>query len=240
MKIQPFGDSAIVVQFGEDANMSVYQKIHSLCRKLEVEPLPGMIECVPSFTSVTIYYDCFRAVMSHACKTDETPYEMIFRKLDRILKSHAGYLGETFEVTEVVVPVCYGGEFGPDLEVVAAYHQLTSEEVIRINSEGTYFAYMIGFSPGFPYLGGLSKKLATPRRKHPRLAIPAGSVGIAGNQTGIYSMETPGGWQIIGRTPLRLFNPDQSPPTLIQAGNYVKFQPVSKEEYDDYLGRDGQ
>ena len=239
MKIRPFGDSAIVVQFGEEANRTVYRKVHLLCKMLEEKPLPGMIECVSSFTSVAIYYDCTGVIMSHAWKTNETPYETIFRELDRML-NHAGHVEETFETKEVVIPVCYGGEFGPDLEEVATYHQLTSEEVIRIHSEGTYFTYMIGFSPGFPYLGGLSKKLVTPRRKQPRLAIPAGSVGIAGNQTGIYSMETPGGWQIIGRTPLRLFLPDQSPPTLIQAGNYVKFQPISKEEYEDYLSIDRQ
>lgn len=123
------------------------------------------------------------------------------------------------------------GEYGPDLEEVAHYHGLQVEDVIRIHSETTYFVYMLGFTPGFPYLGGLSEELETPRKEIPRLQISPGSVGIGGNQTGIYPLETPGGWNIIGRTPISLFNPEEETPTYIQSGMYLRFIPITKEEY---------
>jgi inhibitor of KinA len=133
---------------------------------------------------------------------------------------------------ERVVPVCYGGEFGPDLEFVAKHNGLTEQEVIQIHSSGEYLVYMIGFAPGFPYLGGMSEKIAAPRRTSPRLKIPIGTVGIAGLQTGVYPIETPGGWQLIGRSPEQLFRPHANPPSLLQAGNLVRFQPISRDEYD--------
>jgi inhibitor of KinA len=140
----------------------------------------------------------------------------------------------------VSIPVCYGGEYGPDLEYVARHHNLTPEEVISIHSEGEYLAYMIGFAPGFPFLGGLSEKIATPRRPSPRTSIPAGSVGIAGMQTGVYPISTPGGWQLIGQTPVKLFLPKQNPPSLLQAGDIVKFEPISKEEYQEMQAKEGE
>lgn len=140
----------------------------------------------------------------------------------------------------VSIPVCYGGEYGPDLEYVARHHNLTPEEVISIHSEGEYLAYMIGFAPGFPFLGGLSEKIATPRRSSPRTSIPAGSVGIAGMQTGVYPISTPGGWQLIGQTPIKLFLPEQNPPSLLQAGDIVKFEPISKEEYQELQAKEGE
>ena len=133
----------------------------------------------------------------------------------------------------VSIPVCYGGEFGPDLEYVARHNNLTTDEVIHIHSSGEYLVYMIGFAPGFPFLGGLSPKIATPRRPSPRATIPAGSVGIAGMQTGVYPIETPGGWQLIGRTPQKLFLPNENPPSLLQAGDVVKFCPISFQEYQE-------
>jgi inhibitor of KinA len=131
----------------------------------------------------------------------------------------------------VEIPVCYGGEYGPDLEAVAEYHHLSTSEVVEIHSKEEYLVYMIGFAPGFPYLGGMSEEIATPRRHSPRLSIPEGSVGIAGMQTGVYPISTPGGWQLIGRTPLELFCPNENPPTLLQSGDIVKFVPISLEEY---------
>ena len=135
----------------------------------------------------------------------------------------------------VRIPVCYGGELGPDLGEVAAFHRLSPQQVIDIHTGGEYLVYMIGFAPGFPYVGGMSNKIATPRRKMPRLAIPAGSVGIAGEQTGVYPLETPGGWQLIGRTPLSLFNPQaKSAPSLLQAGDRIEFYAISRQEYESY------
>jgi KipI family sensor histidine kinase inhibitor len=134
----------------------------------------------------------------------------------------------------VEVPVCYGREYGPDLEEVAALHSLSSQEAIALHSASFYHVYMIGFTPGFPYLGGLDPRLATPRRKTPRDRIPAGSVGIADRQSGIYPIESPGGWQIIGRTPLRLFDLNRSPVFLIRAGQTLRFRPITRDEFEGY------
>ena len=132
----------------------------------------------------------------------------------------------------VRIPVCYGGEFGPDLDYVAEYHHMTPEDVIRIHSGATYLVYMIGFAPGYPYMGGLPEEISTPRRKTPRLKIPKGTVALAGSQAGVYPLETPGGWQLLGRTPLELFHPeDEAHPTVLQAGDKVQFYAITLEEY---------
>jgi inhibitor of KinA len=134
----------------------------------------------------------------------------------------------------VVIPICYGSSYGPDLDDVAAMHNLSSEAVISIHSAATYMVYMIGFVPGFAYLGGMHKVLASPRKATPRAAVPAGSVGIAGEQTGIYPLNTPGGWQIIGRTPLSMFNTHRTQPALLKAGDRVQFKPINTSQFKQY------
>ena len=136
----------------------------------------------------------------------------------------------------VRIPVLYGGEFGPDLDFVAKHNGLTKDEVIAIHTSGDYTVHMIGFAPGFPFIGGMSERIAAPRRETPRLKIPARSVGIAGVQTGVYPIETPGGWQLIGRTPLELFLPDENPPSLLVAGDKITFYEITSEEYQDLRG----
>ena len=131
----------------------------------------------------------------------------------------------------VEIPICYGGDFGPDLGVVAAQAKISPEDVIKRHSRAEYFVHLVGFAPGFAYLGGLPKELATPRRATPRTQVPAGALGIGGAQTGIYPMVTPGGWNLIGRTPLRMFRPEQNPPTLLLAGDRVKFRAISRAEF---------
>jgi inhibitor of KinA len=132
------------------------------------------------------------------------------------------------------IPVHYGGDFGPDLEKVAEYLCLTPKEVIQLHCSKPYFIYMIGFMPGFPYMGELPDALVTPRLKTPRLSVPAGSVAIAQKQTGIYPVESPGGWQIIGRSPVQLFDPEKEPPALLRMGDLVQFFPISKKEFDEW------
>src|SRR5918992_314716 len=139
---------------------------------------------------------------------------------------------EDLDTRTVGIPVHYGGDFGPDLGFVASHNELTEQQVIEIHSQPTYLVYMIGFAPGFPYLGGMSERIAAPRRDNPRASIPVGSVGVAGRQTGVYSIETPGGWQLIGRTPLRLFRPEEERPSLLEAGDEVRFDPITRSEYD--------
>lgn len=234
-QIVPFGESAVIVRFGDKILPEIHQKISAFTDFLEKNPFPGLLEYVPSFTAVTIFYDPL-VVRQQWQNLPEMPAPKISVSFDRVKsflqKSLQGLTGISDHKPQLVeIPVCYGGELGPDLEYVAEYHKITPEEVIRIHSEAEYLVYMIGFAPGFPYLGGLSKKIATPRRATPRTVIPKGSVGIAGDQTGAYPIETPGGWQLIGQTPLELFRPESDPPILLKSGNIVKFIPITIEEY---------
>lgn len=181
-----------------------------------------MVEYVPAFTSVSVIYNPLDM-------KSESPYEVVKVILDNIISKLDFSLEDEEHIVEI--PVCYGGEFGQDIEQVAKINNITVDEVIKIHSEGKYLVYMIGFAPGFPYLGGMSEKIAAPRRESPRIAIPAGSVGIAGMQTGVYPIETPGGWQLIGKTPLKLFDLKRNSKSLLKAGDIVKFYPISYEEY---------
>ena len=157
------------------------------------------------------------------------PFEKVKERFEDILSS-LDFSAE-YEEHIVEIPVCYGNEYGPDIEHVAEANKMSVNEVIDIHSKGKYLVYMIGFAPGFPYLGGMSEKIATPRRNTPRTVVPKGSVGIAGMQTGVYPIETPGGWQIIGRTPLKLFDAESKEKTLLKCGDIIKFYPISCDEY---------
>lgn len=160
----------------------------------------------------------------------------LFDIVTRLLKDRLKRIEdqESPVVRKVTIPVCYGGDYGPDLAFVAQYNNLSEREVIHLHSSGTYPVYMIGFAPGFPYLGGLPKQLNAPRRPSPRASIPAGSVGIAGSQTGVYPISTPGGWQLIGRTPIKLFQPERKEPSVLSAGDIVVFKPITDNEFDEY------
>ncbi|MCR8938455.1 5-oxoprolinase subunit PxpB [Brevibacillus laterosporus] len=238
VQILPLGDAAVLVQFklADNGNADIYQLVQAFATHIEQHPFPGMIEFVPAFTSVAIYYDPITVKQVVNQRSDSTAYEIVVNKVHGMLAGHISQLESHSRVIEI--PVCYGGEYGPDLEEVAKYHQLAPEEVIRIHSQAMYKVYMIGFAPGFPYLGGMSSEIATPRRASPRLQIPAGSVGIGGEQTGVYPIETPGGWQLIGRTPLALFRPKQNPPSYLQAGDTVRFRPITQQEYLEWGGEE--
>lgn len=216
--VQPFGEAAIMVEFGKGIHPELHQKVKTFTDYLDRNPFPGMVEYVAAYASVTIFYD---------------PVVISSKSVITLLQELMGKLKQRDEAKPRVVeiPVCYGGEFGPDLEFVAEHNRLTPDEVIEIHASGQYLVYMLGFAPGFPYLGGMSERIATPRRQTPRSVIPSGSVGIAGMQTGMYPIATPGGWQLIGRTPSALFCPANNPPTLLKAGDVIKFRPISPEEY---------
>jgi inhibitor of KinA len=229
----PLGDSAIVVKLGESVDLDTHKKVTILSEYLYKHAFEGMVECIPAFTSVTVLYDCMQLFLKHNKQNTADiyyPYESVAQIIAEIME----HLDEsvTIEPRIVEIPVCYGGEFGEDFDHVASINGLTADDVINIHASQDYLVYMVGFAPGFPYLGGMSKRIAAPRRQTPRLAIPAGTVGIAGEQTGVYPIETPGGWQLIGRTPRPLFLPKQSPPTLIEVGNIVRFYPICRKEYD--------
>lgn len=225
-KLYPMGENAVLIEFGTEINIETHQKIQAITNYLNNNPPEWMIEYIPAFTTITVYYEPYNIYLMSG--TNEI-YKCVCNKIKELLLQVP--INYENEPRLVEIPVCYGGDFGPDLEVVAEHNKLTPEEVVEIHSSGEYIVFMLGFAPGFPFIGGMSEKIATPRRKTPRLKIPERSVGIAGMQTGIYPIETPGGWQLIGRTPIRLFNPEKNPPTLLMAGDKIKFKPISYEEY---------
>ncbi|WP_394221683.1 5-oxoprolinase subunit PxpB [Priestia aryabhattai] len=239
--ISPLGDSALVITFGDSIQYDIHKQIKTCKDSIELNPFPGFVECVPAFTNLTIFYnplEVVAAVKKKEKKEFVSPFETVSSIIQRKIENEQ--TEKELNHRTVSIPVCYGGEYGPDLEYVARHHNLTTEEVISIHSEGEYLAYMIGFAPGFPFLGGLSERIATPRRPSPRTSIPAGSVGIAGMQTGVYPISTPGGWQLIGQTSIKLFLPEQNPPSLLQAGDIIKFEPISKEEYQEMQAKEGE
>ncbi|OMP68168.1 kinase inhibitor [Domibacillus epiphyticus] len=232
IEMKPLGDSAVVVKFGTDINSVVHRKVKALTLKLQHHSFKGFIECVPAFASVTVFYNPLIVKRSYDTGKNKSPFDIVSFMMEEIVKELVEDQEENPRIVEI--PVCYGGEYGPDLQFVADENHMSIEEVIKIHSSGEYLVYMIGFAPGFPYLGGLSEKIATPRRSSPRVSIPVGSVGIAGNQTGVYPISTPGGWQLIGRTPAALFQPEHNPPSLLASGDVVKFVPITVDEYEKY------
>lgn len=213
------GDTSLTVEFGNEISEAINHDIRAYKIALEKAGLPGIVELVPTYRSLMVHYD--PAVL---------PYQELRERLEKLLDDMGEIEIPPSPVLEI--PVLYGGEMGPDLPFVAEHAGLSEEEVIRIHSSTEYLIYMLGFTPGFTYLGGMSEKIATPRLKQPRVKIPAGSVGIAGTQTGVYPIDSPGGWQLIGRTPVKMYDPDRETPILPEAGQYIKFYPVTQEEYD--------
>lgn len=229
-RIYPLGDTAAIIELGEDINLDIQHKVQSLTSILEENMQDWMIEYIPAYTTVTLFYNPLR--ISEI--TNTIPYDFVRNELKLVLSQLRTLTIKKPRIVEI--PVCYGEDLGPDLQFVADYNQLTTDEVIHIHSTSHYLVYMIGFAPGFPYIGGMSERIATPRRPSPRLKIPPRSVGIAGKQTGIYPIETPGGWQLIGQTPIDLFRPDMNPPSLLQAGDQIKFKPISYHDFIEWKG----
>lgn len=227
MRITAVGDSALRIELGEAIDEPTQQRVQAACAALDAAAVPGLTELVPAYTTVTAHYDPRVAADAGAPADDIVGWlgarvELALDKLPA-KPSRKGNLVE--------VPVCYGGDFGPDLARVAAHARLAPEEVVRRHAAGNYLVHLVGFSPGFPYLGGMDAALATPRLAQPRAQVPAGAVAVAGVQTGIYPLATPGGWNLIGRTPLKLFRPAEDPPVLLRVGDRVKFRAVTREEF---------
>lgn len=229
-RLFPLGDHAIIIELGEEINTDTHQKVQFITSYLDDHPLEWMVEYIPAFTTVSIFYNPIKITQFTHGKI--LSYDFVYKQVNKILSSIT--TGKKIEARRIDIPVCYGGELGPDLETVARINNLTPEEVIHIHTSGEYLVFMIGFAPGFPYMGGMSERIAAPRKESPRLTIPERSVGIAGNQTGIYPIETPGGWQLIGRTPLKLFRPKENPPTLLRAGDHITFRSISYKEYIEW------
>jgi inhibitor of KinA len=228
-KIFPLGDSALTVDFGNIIDEPINEEVITLFHVLQQEPVPGMIEAVPAYSSLTIYYD----VMAIRKKTlpGQPVYEWMSEKMNERL--HKPLPEKDTTTTLVNIPVCYEKEFAPDIENLAMEKNISIEEVIRIHTSKSYRVFMLGFLPGFAYMGEVDERIVMPRKPQP-VTVAAGSVGIAGKQTGIYPLVSPGGWQIIGRTPFNLFNKEKEQPTILKAGNLVQFIPVSKDEFTNY------
>ena len=219
----PAGDMAIVVELGDEISVEINRRVRGLTDALERASIPGVFDFLPTYRSVLVYYDPLATTAPEV----ESGIE---RLLEDAEESDAG-------ARHIVhIPTLYGGEMGPDIAFVATHNGVDEQEVVSIHSSSDYLVYMMGFSPGFAYLGGLDQRLATPRLQSPRTEIPAGAVGIAETQTGVYPVASPGGWQLIGRTPLKLFDPGSEHPVLLSAGDYVRFVPIeSQEDYDHIL-----
>jgi len=224
MTIEPLGDSAAIVAWRTLDDSTAWQAVQNATQCLNRHCITGVYEVAPAFKSLTVYYNPVAIQWNEVEEwITSVPHEIPMRD------------DQTSRLVEI--PVCYDAEFAPDLEAVAVAHALQPDEVIRIHCGTEYYVQMIGFSPGFPYLAGLPPQLHTPRRHSPRLRVPVGSVAIGGNQTGIYSLETPGGWNIIGRTPVRLFDVDRNPPCLLTAGDRVRFVQIDRDQFDNFRGR---
>ena len=215
------GDRGLLVEYGDRISPAINRRVRATALLLDRHPLAGVVEVIPTYRSLLLVYD---------------PAMIAPRALkDAIIK--LGSRLDTIEIPPprvVEIPVCYGGDYGPDIHRVAAAHNLNETEVVRIHSQPDYLIYMIGFTPGFPFLGGLPEPLHTPRHETPRTHVPAGSVGIANDQTGIYPVSSPGGWQIIGRTPLTLFSPRRDNPFLFETGDSIRFVPISQGQFNHY------
>ncbi|WP_314327930.1 5-oxoprolinase subunit PxpB [Fusobacterium pseudoperiodonticum] len=217
------GDSALVIEFGNEISVDINKKIRKMMDDIKKENIDGIVELVPTYCSLLINYDVLKI-----------DYNTLVEKLKTFLNNNLE-TAEGEEVTLIEIPTLYNDEVGPDLSYVAEHNKISKEEVIKIHTGTDYLVYMLGFMPGFTYLGGMSEKIATPRLESPRLQIYPGSVGIAGKQTGMYPSMSPGGWRIIGRTPLKLYNPDSDTPVYISSGDYVRYVSISEEEYNDIL-----
>ena len=218
--ISPVGDCAISIDFGQVIDPKINRYIRQTIERIKELQLEGIIELVPTYCALLVEYDAMLYSYAEICKIMEPTLE-------------EGMTDATNElVTVVEVPTVYGGAFGPDLGFVASHNNLTEDEVIAIHSGTDYLVYMLGFIPGFTYLGGMDPRIATPRLSSPRTLIPAGSVGIAGEQTGTYPSDSPGGWQIIGRTPVTMYDMSKEQAALLSAGDYVRYVPIDEAEYN--------
>ena len=217
-ELLPAGDQAILVKFQQEINPTINRLVHACSQQAKANIIPGIRELIPAYCTILVYYD---------------PFILSFSDSSSWIRGVIAKAGSVLESPPAVkeVPVVYGGEYGPDISFVAERNKITVSEVIRYHTSMNYLVYIIGFSPGFAVMGMVPKEIEAPRLPSPRIKVPAGSVGIGGLQTGIYPVESPGGWRLIGRSPLRLFDLKKNPPAYLQAGDYVCFYPISEEEF---------
>jgi KipI family sensor histidine kinase inhibitor len=215
------GDRGFLLEFGDEISREINEKVRRMALAIQAKAIEGILETVPTYRSLLIIYNPLLL-----------PIDDLKKRLKRIEEGLQQTPLQEPKLTRI--PVVYGSIYGPDLESVAKYLQTSPEEVIRLHCSKPYLIYMVGFMPGYPYMGELPQGLVVPRLKTPRLLVPKGSVAIAQRQTGIYSMESPGGWQILGRTPVELFDPEKDPPALLQMGDFVQFYSIGEKEFEEW------
>jgi inhibitor of KinA len=225
--LYPISERAVTLQFGNTISGSTHQQVMQYASSIQQANMPGFLECVPAYTTLTIYFDM--AAVHRSSLIGKTPIE----KVSNFIKSMRVESIEEKQQQEIhKIPVCYADDFGLDLDELSISLNLSVDKIIELHSSKIYTVFMIGFTPGFPYLGEIDSRLACSRKASPRKKVPAGSVAIAGNQTGIYPFDTPGGWQIVGCTPVKLFSVTANPPARLQAGQQVNFVPIDRTEFE--------
>ena len=233
MEITSLGDSALIVRVSEnfeDSPDKTLNEVLAVQRRLEIAQLPGVIEIAPAYTTVAVFFDPMRVIAAGA--EEDRVFDWLAERIREALSDAREIHIGKIETRLIEVPVCYETEFAFDLDEVARHAGVHWKEVVDLYCSAEYRVNCIGFTPGFPFLSGLPEKLATPRRAVPRKEIPAGSVAIGRTQTGVYPLKSPGGWNVIGRTPLRLFDPTKNPPALLRAGDRVRFHAITAEEFE--------
>ncbi|HRH59402.1 MAG TPA: 5-oxoprolinase subunit PxpB [Chitinophagaceae bacterium] len=226
--IEPLGDHALIIRFVDLINDSVHQQILFLFQQLQKQPVTGMLDLIPAYTSLAVVYD---VMVVNKEAPAFSAYQYIKKQVENLMEKSDW----SFELRKRIIriPVCYDSSFGIDLEEMAAQKRMSTDKIVRLHTETSYHVYMIGFLPGFAYMGIVDAQIAMPRKNSPRQKVPAGSVGIAGKQTGVYPFDSPGGWNIIGKTPLQMFNKNSKEPCLLQPGDEIIFEPVSLQEFEN-------
>jgi len=233
LEIYPLGETCLIVRFARSMSYEAHHEVKALCKFFERRAACGIVECVPSFASLAVVYDLC-AMQKHLMQSQSrvAPFDYVEKLVRQGLENTGEAASETSR--EIVIPVSYGGAHGRDLEAVAAHCRVSTDEVVALHAKGSYQVLFNGFAPGFVYLAGLAHTLSTPRLSTPRVRVPTGSIGIGNTQTGIYSSATPGGWNLIGRTPRTLFDMRRTPPGFLRPGDKVKFQAISPAEFGLY------
>lgn len=239
MEIVRLGDSALILRVREqfeDTPEEALDEVLQAFQRLQRAAIPGVIELAPAYTSVAVFFDPITVAKSSGMPDDI--FDWLATRIREAVAAPRDRGGRAkiskSDVRVVEIPVCYDPAFGPDMDDVTRHAKISTGDVVDLHSAAEYRVACIGFVPGFPFLAGLPNKLATPRRATPRTEIPSGSVGIGGAQTGIYPLRSPGGWNLIGRTPLKLFDPEKDPPTLLRAGDRVRFRAITREQFESF------
>ena len=228
--IQPLSDSGLIISFGNVIDEAINKKVLLIFETLKNIFLPEIIDIVPAYSSLAVYYDVL--AIKKRNRTGTSAFEIFSEEIKNIIQENKAI--PLSPQRNLKIPACYSKKYALDIKNIVQQKNLSHEEIIRLHTSKTYRVYMIGFLPGFPYMGEVDERIAIPRKSEPRIIVESGSIGIAGKQTGIYPLDSPGGWQIIGKTPLKLFNKEKDDPVIFKPGDEVEFYSISEDEFTNY------